>query len=167
VHVEVEKMKTFGKNKKYMTTFCVFAFLSLFLLGFVGTISAHPPSEMTVEYNAVNEQLTVEITHQVSDGVTHYIKLVTISVEDEVERVENYTSQPGNTFTYTYEDVYANEGQTISVYAVCNLGGDLEKSLTVSANGSSTSDDTDTPGFAVITLLVSIGLITLIVRKKH
>lgn len=149
--------------KQYVSIFIV---LCLFLV--IGNIViAHAPSSMNLEYNSVTERLTVDITHSVADGDTHYVDNIRVTVNGETEINQDYTSQSGSSFTYTYEDVYANETDTIEVLANCNQGGLITKSLVVTGDQSSTQDDSSTPGFESVLLFIALILTFFVLKRKR
>ena len=105
--------------------------------------AAHPPSDIVLSYDPSTSNLNVTIAHSVRDPVTHYIDQVTIAVDGVGVLDLPYTSQPTNdTFAYTYS-LAASEGETISVLGICNLGGDLTRTLVV--GGATTRPTTMTP----------------------
>jgi len=88
-----------------------------------GTVEAHAPSDVTIDYDIEEEELTVDITHSVGDPQTHYIENVVVEVDGTEEIDEEYEEQPDDTsFQYTY-DLVVEPGSTIEVTAYCNQGG--------------------------------------------
>jgi desulfoferrodoxin (superoxide reductase-like protein) len=129
-------------------------------------VSAHSPSDMNLSYNTNIKELEVSITHQVADPDTHYVFNITIKINDETIQTEDYSSQPGSSFTYLYEDFIATEDDKIEVTAQCNLGGSITETLTVTSEETSKStDDDSTPGFELVLIIFSIICIILILKK--
>ncbi|MBD3193839.1 MAG: hypothetical protein GF317_02210 [Candidatus Lokiarchaeota archaeon] len=157
-------------NKKIFNYFTLNILISVFIfftLFSTINVSCHPASDMILSYNLENQVLSVKINHFVSNSKTHYIDNVTISKNDDIVHILNYTSQPSNSnFTYTYS-VNASTGDEIEVFTHCNLGGSLTKKLTVSKQNS----NKDTFGLSFqelsyysifgLPLIVYLGLITL------
>ena len=109
----------------------VIILLSLLLAVLPAPSSAHPPSDVHLEYDFLNQKLNVTISHNVGNPSTHYIQRVRVTKNSVTVIDEQYTSQPtGNTFTYTY-DVSADDGDLLEAYAECNLGGSLTGQTTV------------------------------------
>jgi len=92
---------------------------------------AHSPSNMIISYNTSTNNLSVTITHVVSDPNTHYVESVTINLNGSNVITQPYSSQPSSSsFTYNYT-IIAITGATIQVTADCNIGGTITRSLTV------------------------------------
>jgi len=155
------------KNSSQCRSSFVIVLLMVFglLVCCTGFVSAHSPSSMTLSYDLDAQELTVEISHQVSDTSTHFVENIKVKVNGDPSVNQDYTSQPGNTFTYTYDTVQAEEGDEIEVTAICNLGGNIQQQLTVTAGGGSTSDDT--PGFGLIVVLISLSMLIILRRRKQ
>jgi hypothetical protein len=108
--------------------------------------SAHPPQDMTLEYNLNTQQLNVTITHETPAPTVHYVYKIDIKKNDELIITESYSSQPSNSiFTYTYT-VESNIGDTIEATAYCNIAGTITKSLIV----KDPSEDTIPPIIEII-----------------
>jgi len=96
---------------------------SVTVLFSAGTVEAHSPSDVSIDYNIEEEELTVDITHSVGDPQSHYIYNVVVEVDGTEEINEEYDEQPDDTnFQYTY-DLVAEPGSTIVATAYCNQGG--------------------------------------------
>ncbi len=156
------------RNNKWLNL-VLCSLLVFVFLGFIGDpVIAHSPSSMTLEYNSVTERLTVDITHSVADGNTHYVDNVLVTVNGETEVDQDYTSQSGSTFSYTYEDMYADENDTIEVLASCNQGGSITQSIVVSGEKTSSADnDTSTPGFEIVFLFIAFLILLFVLRRKN
>jgi hypothetical protein len=76
-------------------------------------------------------ELSVTITHTVSDPTSHYVKTVTVMSNGKVVQTMTYSSQPAaDTFTYTYT-VDAAPGTELSAQASCNYFGSDTGTVTV------------------------------------
>ena len=129
-------------------------------------VSAHSPSNMNLSYNTNTKELDVSINHQVANPDTHYVNNIIIKINDITIQTEEYSSQPGSSFTYTYENFTATKDDKIEVTANCNQGGSITKTLTVTSEETSKSEDDDsTPGFELILIIFSIICIILILKK--
>ena len=96
---------------------------SLTILFIPATVEAHSPSDVSIDYDIEEEELTVSITHSVDDPQSHYIYNVVVEVNGETEIDEEYDEQPDDTsFEYTY-DLVAEPGSTIEATAYCNIDG--------------------------------------------
>ncbi len=140
-------------------------FAMIFTIGFLSAIPkitiAHSPNSMSLNYATQSNALTVIINHSVNDNTTHYINLVEIWVNDQLNISQGYTSQPTtNEFTYMYSITTAN-GDEIKVTATCNIGGSITRIITA----GETPTDSVPASFVCMTVL---GLLTTggIMRRK-
>lgn len=161
-------MKFIAKNLFKMPKKNPYYFLSVFFIVFLTIASvnarAHPPSDMSLEYNSGTNTLKVSITHGVSDNSSHYIISVIVRVNGSIDQTQTYTSQPDIIF-FTYEyTVNTNDGSTIQVTATCSQGGSITKSL----GGPTETTDGAIPGYMGVYLILVVSVITLIlkIRKK-
>jgi hypothetical protein len=145
-----------------------FLVLTLFLLfcAFTAFTSAHPPSEMTLEYDTDAHLLSVTLTHSVSDPSLHFVYLIEISLNDSLILHKEYDSQPtAGTFSYTYP-IDAKPGDTFHVFADCNLGGSIEDTIMVGEGPSTRAPPTLWPYHAIFMtsglLLMAVSLLNVL-----
>jgi hypothetical protein len=124
---------------------------------------------MNLSYNNTTKELLVDITHQVSNPNTHYVYNIVVKINGETNISQDYTSQPESSFTYTYEGIEVIEGDIFEVTALCNQGGSITRTLTVSSGEVSETgdDDSSTPGFELIIFICAIALILFWRQKKR
>ncbi len=144
----------------------------IFLVFFVYFISfnlvegtANTPSNMILTYNSVEDELSVEITHNIgSDSPSvHHIKTVIISVNSSEVINQGYNTQPtSTTFTYIY-NLTANNGAIIQVTAICSISGSITRSLTV---GVGQNPVMEIPGYFGL-WIIFIGLISWFIMLTH
>ena len=142
--------------------FVVIGFLVSFMLGFgfVSYVQGHSPSGMSLVYHTSTEILDVTITHSVSNLQTHFVESVDIFINDVLNHSEDYTSQPSNTFTYNY-NINATIGDTIKATAICNLGGSITSSITVSdGNNGNPTNNASINGACIF--LIGLPLLSLV-----
>jgi hypothetical protein len=141
-----------GLSKKFVLVLCI---LTLMLL--VATVTAHPPSDMTLQYQS--GELEVTITHGVADPNVHYVYRVTVSVNGVPVDAFLYASQPSETrFSYRYP-VQTTPGDTIEVAAYCNIAGSVTRQLAV---GESPAQETPVPVlWPYHALLQTLGFISI------
>ena len=143
-------------------------FLSVFFIVFLTIVSsnvrAHPPNDMSLEYNSGTNTLTVSITHGVSDNTSHYVISVIVRVNGSIDQTHFYTSQPDLSFFIYEYTVITNDGSTIPVTATCSQGGSITRTL----GGVNEPSDGAIPGYLglFITLIVSVISLLIIIRKK-
>lgn len=130
----ISKQKT-GRNR-----IAVLFFLLLTLIC-IAPLSAHPASDMDLQYNTLTHQLDVTITHRVANPETHYISQVVIHSDGET-RSFPYSSQPSpESMTYQYTLPPDIRGP-VEVTASCNIGGDITRMLYVTVTATIPPGDT-------------------------
>ena len=146
----------------------IYYFISVFFIVFLTiagvNVRAHPPDEMTLEYNSNTNVLSVTIIHGVADNTTHFVVSVEVRVNGSLDQIHPYTSQPDLTiFTYEYT-VITNDGSTIQVTATCVVGGVITRTL----GGSTEPNGGEIPGYMGLYLVLVVSVITLLtlIRKK-
>ena len=163
-------MLLISKNKK-KALFGLLLSIFLFLLTVVG-VSSHPPSISNLSYDAENEQITVNISHGVSDTNSHYVESIEIKVDDVSKISESYTSQPSASSFSEIFDLVVPEGALIEVTADCNQYGSDSDSITVTSeqtNGSGeTGEESGISGFTGIGWfgIFVIGSLAIFISKK-
>ena len=101
-------------------------FLSVLFLVFLITTTAiaHPPGEVTAQFDLEKSVLSVEVAHNVGGGSSsHYIDEVIISLNGKEFIVQKTTRQISDTQTFLYFMPAVEAGDEIGIVAVCNIGG--------------------------------------------
>ena len=148
------------KNIYYVISVFFIVFLTIASI----KVRAHPPNNMSLEYNSSTNILRVSITHGVSDNTSHYVISVIVRVNGSIDQTQFYTSQLDLLF-FTYEyTVITNDGSTIQVTATCSQGGSITKTL----GGTNGPTDGAIPGYMGLYLILVVSVITLLmkIRKK-
>jgi len=138
--MEMKKMK-----KRILTG----SIIALFLLASYGglmvvtDVTAHPPADMQLGYDFENQILNVTITHVTPAPQTHYVYKIDIETKNGLLE-KNYESQPTTSvFTYSYP-IDAEEGDTITITAYCNIQGSVTRIVTITGENSPPSRPTIT-----------------------
>ena len=119
------------RNKKPLKIVLILIAVGVFLSFIPEYVKSHSPNNMNINYNTQTDTLTVTINHSVNDNTTHYVNLVEIWINEQLNVTQSYTSQPSlNEFTYTY-NINASTNDEIEVKASCNLGGSITRTITV------------------------------------
>lgn len=127
------KEDSVGNNYRVVSVLISSVLLLTLFAGALPLVMAHSPSSMTLSYDFSQQNLSVTISHSVSNPGTHYVDTVTIYRNSAVVNTYTYSSQPtSNTFTYHYS-VTASDGDTLAAKADCNIGGSIQRSTTASA----------------------------------
>ncbi len=97
---------------------------------------ATAPSVVDPTYSATAKVLSVKIRHFSLFDSLHYIKTVDVKVNGAAAFTKQYTSQPGNEYTYNY-DLDAKPGDKIEVTASCSWWGSRTTAITIGPDGQS------------------------------
>ena len=101
--------------------------LSLAIIWFLltnGTVSAHPPTKVNIEFDKETKILHVRFEHKVRNATDHFIYriLVRINEKDVIEqKVEIQDDKNGGYLTYKIN--HAVEGDAVEVQLDCVKGG--------------------------------------------
>jgi hypothetical protein len=121
-----------GEKRVVLTGIVMFAAV-VFLILSPGTVGAHSPSEVKLDYDAPTQTLKAAITHtRFSDS--HYVYKVEIRKNGNLVNLQEYKNQPAETVTYSYK-VTAAAGDALEVKAYCNKFGSKAEALTVGQPG--------------------------------
>lgn len=100
-------------------------------LSITTNVIAHPPQDMSLEYDIDMLELYVTIRHETPAPTVHYVNKVEIKLNDELYGSFDYTSQPTiNEFTYNYT-VVGSIGDIIEVTSYCNIQGSITRTITI------------------------------------
>ncbi len=100
-----------------------------------GSAYGHPPANVSLEFAAETNVLTVKVEHGVADAGEHFVKQIEVSINKNVVAEKSYdrqTDQNGTEDSFTLEDVVP--GEKIVVEATCNMFGSRTEELVVPAD---------------------------------
>jgi desulfoferrodoxin (superoxide reductase-like protein) len=96
---------------------------------------AHPPKNVSLEYDNDTKVLSVMIEHSVKDPSKHYVKEVVVEVNGKKQVEQTFTRQAdGEQHDVVYKIIDVDEGDKITVVAYCNISGKKKSELIISAN---------------------------------
>ncbi|MFW5787888.1 MAG: hypothetical protein ACOCV3_06440 [Halanaerobiales bacterium] len=102
----------------------IFLFIIFLAFLFTTTTMAHPPQEVTAQFDLENSILSVEIAHNVGGGSnSHYIDEVIISLNGKEVIAQKTTRQVSDTQTFFYFMPAVEVDDEIGIVAVCNVAG--------------------------------------------
>jgi hypothetical protein len=109
--------------------------ITLFVLTYIFAAPQHSfanaPKNVTLEYDAASQTLSVTITHPSSFPSFHYIKTVVIKKNGNEVSNKKYENQPDMaTYTYKY-NIAAAAGETLEVTATCSIAGSKTATLII------------------------------------
>ena len=131
-------------------------------------ISAHAPSDMTLEYDIDSQILTVTLVHSVSNPQSHYVYRIEIEKNGVVYTSEEFVGQPTDSeFIYTFS-VPATDRDVLKLTAECNLGGSIQATLEVESGRAQVEVPELWPIHAVFMtggLLLMLGAVVNVLKK--
>lgn len=93
---------------------------------------AHPPSDIMVEYDRDSGILVVEVSHGVNDPSSHYIELISVSVDGQLyyslEAVKQIESSVAQALFYLPG---LSSGSQVEISAECSRFGSRDTSFTI------------------------------------
>ena len=122
-------MKINERNRRVFGICMILAAFAAFFTFYPATAGAHGPKEVKLAYDVVSKTLQATITHT-NFSASHYLEKMRLKKNGEVVTLQEYSSQPTETFTYSYK-VEAVAGDVIELKASCNRFGSRTESLTV------------------------------------
>lgn len=126
-------------------SYAVVALFGLFavILAFQSVlVDAHSPSGVNLEYSLSTNELSVDVTHDVTNVNTHYIEQIIIEKNSVQVASRDYTSQD-TTSGMSDTFVEADEGDVLRATATCSISGQLSAEITVT-NTTTTTSTTET-----------------------
>jgi hypothetical protein len=133
--------------------------LAIMILVPVNQVNAHAPTSMSLSYDYSDQELSVQVTHTVSDVNTHYIYQVVIEKNSVVVLTRDYTTQnttSGMSATYS---IAAIHGDALSVTAKCIQSGQITQQITVIDPEVTTTPTTPNGGGFYLDLTVMIAVL--------
>ena len=90
---------------------------------FASASFAHPPSNIKINYIPKENTLAINFIHQTSNKEQHYIREIKIRVNDEEEKIVDYTCQDETGDVTKKIPMKLKAGDTMNVEIYCNKGG--------------------------------------------
>ncbi len=127
--VHKDKKSIIAKASSFRTIKVSALLLLLFMLALPAT--AHPPAQMSLVYDSLNQSLKVTTTHAVSNPASHYVFKITVQKNGEQILTKEYTNQPTSSmFSYDYP-LNAGKGDVLKATAYCVIAGSRSAEITV------------------------------------
>ncbi|MHA1864200.1 MAG: hypothetical protein ACTSWA_10570 [Candidatus Thorarchaeota archaeon] len=142
-------------------------FVTILLAGQLVTVDAHTPAQITLEYDFDLQELTVTVSHSVSDTNTHYIYEIIVEKNSALFTTESYTSQSSTSGMSDTISIPAVDGDVLSATAKCSISGQVSGQVTVvdpsisTTTSSSTTGTTSTGVPIQMTTIILVGVIIL------
>ncbi len=105
---------------------CFFLYLVLCVPSF-----AHAPSDMTLGYDAMNEEITVMVSHSSGNPSAHYVDRLEIVVNGDLMLNEIPEPQNDPALVIPVGALEFKSGDVVSVRAFCNRGGDIIREIVI------------------------------------
>ena len=110
------------------------ATVTAFLILVTVPLFAHPPKNITLEYDNDAKILNVVIQHSVSNASKHYVNKVVVEVNGKKQIEQTFTRQmDGEKHEVLYKIVDVDEGDKLTVTGYCNIAGRKKSELIISA----------------------------------
>jgi desulfoferrodoxin (superoxide reductase-like protein) len=108
--------------------------MSIITLLSINIATAHPPSEIELEFDLTEHILKVQVHHGVKKIAHHYIEKIVVELNDMEVITQRFTVQGSEeTQDAVYMIADAKEGDTLTVTAYCNISGKKKAALEVAA----------------------------------
>lgn len=107
------------------------AILFTFML-LVMSLTAHPPKKITLRFDIKTQELDLKVNHSVKDMKDHFIKKITIKVNDNEVYSKSYTKQKdlkADVYRIRLENIKI--GDKLELRARCNKWGKKSKKLII------------------------------------
>ena len=106
-------------------------FILFFLVFLVIDSWAHPPSDITLEYDKERKILKILLKHVTEDIQEHRIRKIIVTKNNEEPLKFYYSSQTSPKEFIQEISLEAQSGDTIVVKAICSQAGNKEETLLV------------------------------------
>lgn len=107
--------------------FLAFVFL-FFMISFV---NATPPGDLQLQYDLVEQNLLVSMRHPTAELREHYIRTITVVVNNETPEIHRLPFQRSASQVKTSIFLDLKPGDSVHVQASCSLGGSAEADLII------------------------------------
>jgi len=95
---------------------------------------AHPPKNVTLEYDYDTKILSVVVQHSVNNISKHHINKVVVEVNGKKQIEQTFTRQmDAEQHEVLYKIIDVDEGDKLTVTGYCNISGKKRSELIVSA----------------------------------
>ena len=96
----------------------------LSILLFVVLSQAHPPSDISAEYDTLEQTLKITVDHSVKYTNKHYVNKIEILANGE-KKIEQLSTKQNNEASqnYIFKLIDAKMGDTLNITASCNISG--------------------------------------------
>jgi len=122
--------KSISTNVSFFWTIKAFAAMMLLIM-MVLPAAAHPPAQVSLSYDSLNQSLDVTTTHTVSNPSSHYVFKIDVLKNGVQVLTKEYTSQPTSSkFSYNYS-LNASKGDVLKATAYCIIAGNRSAEITV------------------------------------
>ena len=94
------------------------------------TVSAHPPKDISVIYDPVNNEITIFIEHYSGDPKTHYVEIISVSDEKNILATQSFANQTSNDGHVCKMILTGKKtGDSVTIYSKCNKFGKKRKTI--------------------------------------
>ncbi len=109
------------------------AFVAVLIVLVAVPLFAHPPKNVTLEYDSDTKVLAAVIDHSVNNTSKHYVHKVVVEVNGKKRVEQTFMRQmDGEQHEVMYKIVDVDEGDKITVTGYCNISGKKKSELIIS-----------------------------------
>uniref|UniRef100_A0A7V0Z6G2 DUF3888 domain-containing protein n=1 Tax=candidate division WOR-3 bacterium TaxID=2052148 RepID=A0A7V0Z6G2_UNCW3 len=91
---------------------------------FFALLHAHPPSDISAEYDTLEQTLKITVDHSVKYTNKHYVNKIEILANSE-KKIEQLSRKQSNESSqnYIFKIIDVKMGDTLNITATCNISG--------------------------------------------
>ncbi|MGB9721775.1 MAG: hypothetical protein ACPL28_09895 [bacterium] len=94
------------------------------LMIFVALSSAHPPSDISAEYDTLEQKIKIFVKHNVRDVNKHFVAKLELHSKNNKKVEQSCVKQINNEYQeYLYKVIDLKIGDTLNIKADCNING--------------------------------------------
>ncbi len=107
----------------------IFLITAFALAGLTGA-SAHPASEVRLEFDPVSRILKITAAHETKKPAEHYIQAISVRLNGkEIIKQEFASQEDGAAQTVSYKIIDLKPGDTVEATTVCNVFGKKKETI--------------------------------------
>lgn len=106
----------------------------IFLWGTISVAYATPPRDLQLEYDPVKQELNISMKHPSNELREHYIRTITVTVNNEQPKVYRFAFQRLAAEVKTTVPIALKSADLVHVKASCSQGGSAQADLVIASD---------------------------------